>query len=188
MSSVRNPFLFFCAAILSFCFAACSSTQTRNSNTNTGETNGNGSASERSISLDDTNTALGNLSYAPHGRGFDYKATGIDPADFQTWASQAKPKIQQALDQVGQGFVLQVTGHTCSIGPRDAVPAQGKKGNIWYSTERARAVFTALVNSGIPAARITIKGIADDESLPGIPGTDQRNRRVTFKVVPASAQ
>lgn len=131
-------------------------------------------------------SALTDLTYSPYGKGFQYKIVSVPPGDFRNWLGQFRPQIEQALKAVGDGYVLQVTGHTCSIGPREAEPNLGKKGNIWYSTERAKNVFNALNSLGIPTDKMSVVGVADDEPLPGIDTKDQRNRRVTFKIVPAT--
>ncbi len=85
---------------------------------------------------------------------------------------------------MGEGYALQVTGHTDSSGPRNA--EGNKKGNIWYSTQRAKNVYNALSNADVPTSHLTFTGVADDELLPGLDKYDQRHRRVTFKIVPAA--
>lgn len=165
---------------------SCASEQPRTTD-NQQPADNQGKPTNRAFDMGGANAALGAVVYSPGNRGFEYQSVAVSAQDFQTWATRFKPQIEQALAAMGTGFVLQVTGHTCSIGPRDAVPAEGKKGNIFYSTERAKGVFNALVQQGILASRMTFKGIADTEVMSGIPTTDQRNRRVTFKIVPAPA-
>jgi hypothetical protein len=174
---------------LSFAFFACASGQTTTGTGTTppttptnGKDRGAAAAAGRGFTMDQANQALGNLTYSPYGRGWSYKNTDLPAADFNSWTSKFKGQIQQAVDAVGTGFVLQVTGHTCSIGPREAT--DGKKGNIWYSTERAKGVYDSLVKAGVSSASMTFTGVADDESLPGIDTKNQKNRRVTFKIVP----
>ena len=135
----------------------------------------------RSFVMDQANQALSDLTYSPYGKGWTYKTTDLPPADFKTWVGQFKTQIQQAVDSVGDGFLLQVTGHTCSIGPREA--EGNKKGNIFYSTQRAKGVYNALLQNGIPAKRMTFVGVANDELLGTVGPKDQLNRRVTFKIV-----
>ncbi len=146
------------------------------------------SAKDRSIGIDQVNSALKDLSYSPYGKGFDYKSTSVPAADFNSWFTKFSPQINQAVSAIGTGFVLQVTGHTCSRGPRDAVPSESKLGNMHYSKARAQSVYDALVKSGINGQNMSVVGIADDETLPGIDSKDQKNRRVTFKIVPAPAK
>jgi len=154
-------------------FASCSSAQK----------GGDSKARDRSFVMDQANQALSDISYSPYGKGWVYKNTIVPSGDFTNWSSKFKNQITQAIDSVGDGFLLQVTGHTCSIGPRDAEPSNNKKGNIWYSEERAKAVHASLIKEGIPADKMIFKGVADDEPLAGKSPKDQLNRRVTFKIV-----
>lgn len=138
-------------------------------------------AGAQTASRDMNMDPLSVVSYSPSGKGYAYKQTAVNSGEFSTWANKFKPEIQKVLDTLAPGFKLQVTGHSCAIGPRAA--GGGKMGNIYYSTERAKAVHKALVNAGLPADKLTYKGIADDEPLPGLDPKDQLNRRVTLKVV-----
>lgn len=158
----------FAASIL---FSACSSSDSTDRGGNV-ETGGVAVA----------NRALQAVSYSPSNKGYSYKGTAVG-GDFPTWASAAKPQIEQALSQVGSGYVIQVTGHTCTIGPRNATG--GKKGNTWYSEQRAKAVYDGLRRAGIPANQMVFKGVADTQLLPGTDPKDQKQRRVTFQVVKA---
>ncbi len=176
---------------------ACSSGQSSGGSTSSGGSGSSGGAKSRSADVGgDPNMALQALnkslsevpSYSPGGKGFAYKMSNVTPADFQAWAGKHKESFQKVLDQIPAGYVLQVTGHTDNVGPRDADTSTGRKGNIFYSTERAKAVHGALVNAGLPAAKMTYKGIADDELLSEFPADDQRQRRVTYKIVPAPAK
>ena len=137
---------------------------------------------DASMTINVINRGLAELAYKPTPEGFAYKSINVPTDSFQEWATSNKDSINKAVQQLPDGFVLQVTGHTCSIGPREA--EAGKRGNVWYSTQRARNVYTALKNSGIPAEKLSYKGIADDETMSDVETTDSRNRRVTFKVVP----
>ncbi|MBI3396402.1 MAG: hypothetical protein HY042_11245, partial [Spirochaetia bacterium] len=58
--------------------------------------------------------------YSPGGKGFPYKGTAIDQRDFDKWAGAHKAEVQKILDQVIDGYKLQVTGHTDNVGPREA--------------------------------------------------------------------
>ena len=164
-------------ATLGLVFAACSGSAEREGGAATRDLNDPVALANRALSV---------LSYSPNGQGWAYKATGVS-GDFTTWASNNKDKIQQALDQVGDGYVLQVTGHTCNIGPRTP-PGDGRRGNMFYSEQRARSVYNALVTAGVPANRMTVKGVADTEPLPGAPRDGQAQRRVTFQIVARPAQ
>jgi hypothetical protein len=148
----------------------------------------NAAVKDRSFGLDEANSVLTDLSYSPYGKGFEYKNTTVPSSDFESWFTKFSPQINQAVSAIGSGFVLQVTGHTCSRGPREAVPAENKLGNMHYSKVRGDHVYEALIKSGIAKENMTVTGIADDEPLPGIDTADQKNRRVTFKIVPAPAK
>lgn len=126
------------------------------------------------------------LNYSPNGKGFGYKKTKVPEKDFKEWLAQFKPQLNDALNAIAPGFALQVTGHTDSIGPR--FPEGSKKGNVFYSTERAKGVYEQMIKEGLPQDKLTYKGIADDEALPGTQHMDARNRRVTFKIVQKEAE
>lgn len=126
------------------------------------------------------NRAMTALAYSPSGTGYPYKQTAPG-SNVDSWVTDAAPQINNALSQVGDGYVLQVTGHTCTIGPRTAVG--GKKGNVWYSTQRAQEIYNALARAGVPRDKMVVKGVASDQLLPGIPSDDQRQRRVSFQII-----
>ena len=124
-------------AMLSLTF--CTSTQT----TEGGGGDSGGGSTGRGMVIDAANQLLASVTYWPNGKGYIYKSTALPADDFKKWTGVNKAKIDEALTKVADGFALQVVGHTCSIGPRDAQP--GKKGNVWYSTERAKGVYDYLV-------------------------------------------
>ena len=159
-------------AMASLAFAACSSG---------GKSERGGEAGTGGVAV--ANRALQAVSYSPRNKGYGYKSTAVG-GDFPTWSSAAKPQITQALSQVGDDYVIQVTGHTCAIGPRTA-PGDGRRGNMYYSEQRAKAVRDGLVNAGVPANKLVVKGVADTQLLPGVDPKDQKQRRVTFQVVAA---
>jgi len=164
----------FLLVALTIAMAACSSSQSTSGSDRSG-------SNERSAGID-VGGALGSMSYSPGNGGFAYKSTYVNPQEFQTWVAQFKPQIEQALNALAPGFKLQVTGHTDAVGPRDA-DGTGRKGNVYYSTERARAVYDALVQAGLPKDKMTFRGIANDEPVPGQDRDSQKHRRVTFKIV-----
>ena len=125
--------------------------------------------------------ALGGLNYSPGGRGFAYKAVGVPSGDFNKWVSQNRAKVKKTIGSLDKGYVLEVVGHTDSSGPRNA--SGKRKGNIWYSTQRARGVYNALVRNGFSRSKLSYKGIADDELLDSSDDTSRVNRRVSFRIV-----
>ena len=175
----KKWFLSTAMLILAFGLASCSSGQTTESGNN--ESTTNESSTNRSFDL--VNMSLSKLSYSPNdNKGWEYKAVGVPAADFQKWATSNKSVIESALEQIGDGYALQVTGHTDSTGHRDR-QADGRLGNLYYSKARADSVVAALRNAGIPVTNIRSAGVADDETLSGVDAKDQKNRRVTFKIV-----
>ncbi len=124
--------------------------------------------------------AMGGLTYSPAGKGFAYKSVAVPKNDFRKWAAVNRKKIQKAIDSLEEGYVLEVVGHTDSSGPRNAVGS--RRGNIWYSTKRARAVRNAFVNVGVAKSKLRYRGIADDELLVRSKPYSQTNRRVNFRI------
>ncbi len=77
----------------------------------------------------------------------------------------------------GENLRLQLTGHTCSLGPKEL--------NQKISEKRASVAKAALVARGVPAASIETRGIADSETIGDQKTVAGRvaSRRVTFKVL-----
>src|SRR5690606_21345272 len=77
--------------------------------------------------------------------------------------SEIKPAGRQELDRLVRDIngvnydVVLVTGHTDRIGARDY--------NLGLSQRRANAVRDYLVNAGIPASRITARGVNGDDPV-----------------------
>ncbi len=159
-------------------FIACASGQTTQP---TEDATKEKTAQERSFNLDELNKKL-DFVYAPRGKGWNYKDVSLDNQDFQRWYRQNVQKFQEVINNLGPGFVIEVVGHTDESGPREAEPATGKKGNIWYSTERAKRVYDALINAGISRDKLRFVGVAEDQLIPGLDPYDQRHRRVTFRI------
>lgn len=66
--------------------------------------------------------------------------------------------------------VFVVEGHTDTVGSDEA--------NLKLSKRRAETVTQALVERGVAAVRLTPAGFGELRPIPGIAGTDGRNRRV----------
>lgn len=175
----KKMFLSVAVMMLGFGLTACQSGQTTTDSTD----NSGDSSTSRNFVIDTINKSLAEVSYSPNNQGWEYKATAVPAADFQKWATSNKALIEEALSKIESDYVLQVTGHTCSIGPRDR-QADGRLGNLYYSKARAQQVLAALKNAGIPTDKMTVAGVADDEPARGVDAKDQLNRRVTFKIVP----
>lgn len=133
--------------------------------------------------LEEINVTLKEYRY-PDGvrrRGFSYKKADVTKEDFNAWASENINFIREAFDRLPAGYSLQIKGHADSTGPEEA--EGNKKGNVYYSQIRAEAVKEALVQQGLPAARITTVAAGSGEPVSGYDEEDEINRRVTFQVV-----
>lgn len=92
------------------------------------------------------------------------------------------PASEKALDELAArlksaGGRLQVTGHTCSLGPKSI--------NQTISEKRALVVKEALVARGVAADRIETVGAADTQPVGNNKTVEGRvaNRRVSFKLM-----
>lgn len=138
-------------------------------------------AKERNLNLFELGKDL-TFVYAPYGKGWAYKDVSIDSNDFNQWFSQNKLEFLKLIDAIDVGFVLEVVGHTDESGPQEAEPATGKKGNLWYSQQRANRVCESLVKAGISKDKLRCIGVGESELIPGLNPLDQKHRRVTFRV------
>lgn len=89
--------------------------------------------------------------------------------------SKAVAVIKEVVNKLPAGYVIQVTGHSAMV--KDAATDD-------VSTDRAKGVYNELVRAGVDRNKLTYKGVATSEMLPGLDGLDPKQRRVTFKVVP----
>lgn len=136
----------------------------------------------RTPTVAEINQILEDLTYFPEGKGFEYKETDATE-DIDLWLEKNGEKMKKMVYYMPEGFILQITGHSDASGPRNAVPYLGKKGNIYYSTERARLVYEAFLAWEIPSEKLTYTGVADDQLLTEYDSKDRRQRRVTFEVI-----
>lgn len=114
--------------------------------------------------------------------GFDYKSSAMPATEWQKWASTAAPAVNKIIATMPASHVLQVTGHTDSIGPEQ--PTGNKPGNIRISRDRAKTVYDALAKEGVDTTKMTYKGVGSSMPDPSYPTDDPRQRRVTFIIVP----
>lgn len=113
--------------------------------------------------------------------GFGYKSSNMPAQKWDRWATTAAPVVQNIINNLPEGYVLQVTGHSDARGPEE--PVGNKPGNIKISSDRAKTVYDALKRKGITSPKMTYKGVGSSESLPGYSSRDAAQRRVSFKVV-----
>ena len=114
--------------------------------------------------------------------GFAYKSSKLNQEKWNRWAEQTAPLVQEILEKIPDGYLLQVTGHADASGPEE--PVGDKPGNIKISTDRAKTVYDALLNANISSPKLTYKGVGSDELLPDYDPRAGEQRRVTFKIVP----
>ena len=131
--------------------------------------------------IDILNRGLAEVNYSPGGKGFGYKSYNVPSSELNKWAKDNKDTIESTLSKVPDGYVLQVTGHSDSVGPRTRTGS--KPGNIFWSTQRAKAVFNALKAQGVPTDKMTYKGVADDIPTSQCAEDEACQRRVTLQVV-----
>jgi hypothetical protein len=113
--------------------------------------------------------------------GFAYKRSDLSAAAWNSWFNANGSVIQRILAETPDGYVLQITGHTCSRGPE---LAEGRKpGNIKLSSDRARTVYNSLVRAGIDSSKLVHRGVGSSQPIDGIDPSDARQRRVSFRVV-----
>ncbi|MBN1500141.1 MAG: OmpA family protein [Spirochaetes bacterium] len=113
--------------------------------------------------------------------GFEYKSSSVPAQKYDKWATAAAPVIKSVIDNLPNGYVLMIKGHS------DSTVAENPKGklvtNQTLSEMRAKAVYDALRNKGITSPKLKYMGVGDSEPISGVPSTDGKNRRVTFEVV-----
>jgi hypothetical protein len=114
--------------------------------------------------------------------GFEYKDAAMPSWKYDAWAKTAAPAVKKIIQEMPEGHVFQVTGHTDARGPEE--PRGNKPGNIKISTERAKTVYDALRKNGITSEKMTYKGVGSSQLLPGEDPRSPRQRRVTFLVIP----
>lgn len=97
-------------------------------------------------------------------------------ADLGPGASAAIQKVAESLKAYPGDYALEVSGHTSSVG--------GKALNKALSKRRADAVAKILVDSGIPAAKITTVGVGPDKPIADNKTKEgqAKNRRVEIDV------
>lgn len=175
------------ALFISISFVACSSTPKKEEEAApvVAETPETSSRNMNQDPAEEYNTQVAEFRY-PDGTtrpGFNYKKADVQN-DFADWAKKNVDVIKTALEKLPD-YVLQITGHTDAVGPEQ--PEGDKKGNMYYSEQRANAVKQALVKQGIAADKIVTKGMGSSSPISGIDSKDAKNRRVTFSYIKKEA-
>ena len=139
--------------------------------------------------FDKLNESLKSARY-PDGesiKGFAYKKWDIpNKKDFVQWVKGAGAVLKKGLDELPAAYTLEIAGHTDTVGPE--TPVGDKKGNMFYSEQRAKEVKQALVKLGFPEKRIATKAMGSSNPIPGIDGESAQNRRVTFQFLVGDAE
>ena len=98
---------------------------------------------------------------------------------FRSWFNTHRNLIYSTVQGLPAGSVLQVTGHSDPLGGPGLAQS--------LSDARARYIYDQLLRTGIPAGRLTFRGIgAQNLANKDFVGAAE-NRRVTFQVVAAPA-
>jgi hypothetical protein len=113
--------------------------------------------------------------------GFEYKGTTVPAQKWDKWAAVSAPVIKKIVDEMPDGYVLQIKGHTDARGPEE--PQGDKPGNIAISRDRAKAVLDSLARQGITSKKMTHTGVGSSELKPGAAPRSPEQRRVTFSIV-----
>ena len=83
--------------------------------------------------------------------------------------------VKPIIDKVPDGYVMQITGHAANY-PTEKLQMQ-------VSRQRAEKIYNELVKAGVPAKKMTYKGVGISEPLEGYSDKDPKQRRVSFKAV-----
>jgi outer membrane protein OmpA-like peptidoglycan-associated protein len=83
--------------------------------------------------------------------------------------------VKPIIEQIPDGYVMQITGHAADY------PTKSLQASV--SKARAAKIYNELKKAGVPASKMTYKGVGIDEPLSGYDGKDGKQRRVSFKAV-----
>jgi outer membrane protein OmpA-like peptidoglycan-associated protein len=114
-------------------------------------------------------------------KNFEYKSSKIPKQEWEKWTESAAPIVEDIIEKLPDGYVLQITGHADISGPE--LPVGEKPGNIKISTDRAKSVWTSLFRRGINSTDITYRGVGSSELTYKCNPRDSCQRRVTFQAV-----
>ena len=113
--------------------------------------------------------------------GFAYKSSKVPAQEWDKWAKVAAPVIKEIVNNLPEGYVLEVRGHADARGPETA--EGNKPGNMKISTDRAKAVYDSLGKAGISSPKMVYKGAGSSETMSSADATAAEQRRVTFGIV-----
>ena len=136
----------------------------------------------------DPNAALVNglnaqLEKVPLEGAFDYKSAQLKQNKVMDLADKVAPVVKEVIAKLPQGYVLVIIGHANVRGPACATAT--KKGNVYWSEERAKAVYQALKDKGITSDKLVYMGAGEDPAYlkEGVDKRSDEQIRVTFKIM-----
>ncbi|HOQ12873.1 MAG TPA: OmpA family protein [Spirochaetota bacterium] len=83
--------------------------------------------------------------------------------------------VKPIIEKVPDGYVMQITGHAANY---NSTAMQ-----MSVSKARAAKIYDELKKAGVPASKMTYKGVGINEPLEGYSDKDPKQRRVSFKAV-----
>ncbi len=83
--------------------------------------------------------------------------------------------VKPIIEKLPDGYVMEIRGHAA------AYPTKALQKSV--SKKRALKIYKALKKAGVPASKITYKGLDIQEPLEGYDPKDAKQRRVSFKAV-----
>ncbi|HOP62493.1 MAG TPA: OmpA family protein [Spirochaetota bacterium] len=158
-------YLILVSILATFLLASCESQQPK-TDTPTVKADGGGDAAVSMI-----NNQVGDFSIDGFPGGSSKLKASEDLENMKRIVELVKPIVEQVPD----GYVMQITGHAADY-PTKALQRSVSKG-------RAYKVYSELKKAGVPAAKMTYKGVGISEPLSGYDGKDAKQRRVSFRAV-----
>ena len=95
-------------------------------------------------------------------------------AELDATSSDLLDEVAEAL-QPCLGAIIALDGHTDRSGPESR--------NVSLSYQRAQSVRAALMQRGIPADGLRVRGLGSRQPVPGLAPEDPANRRIEFRVL-----
>ena len=83
--------------------------------------------------------------------------------------------VKPIIEKVPDGYVMQITGHAADY----PTPALQRS----VSNARAKKIYDELKKAGVPAEKMTYKGVGISDPREGYSNKDFAQRRVSFKAV-----
>lgn len=83
--------------------------------------------------------------------------------------------VKPIVEKVPEGYVMQITGHAADY-PTPAIQRS-------VSNARAKKIYDELKKAGVPANKMTYKGVSSSEPREGYSNKDFIQRRVSFKAI-----